>query len=137
MKKILFLFLAIMIGLTVAEAKTTKKKRSSGSSSGKPTLVIYCDLSEAPASGKLVEKVTFYPKSSKRVGVKYKGGQEKSYKVDWVDDQYGDAATYYLYNGGFVGYTESYLVLCIDTYEPVYYDIDYEKSNLEDFISDY
>ena len=135
MKKILFLFLSlIMVGVAASNAKTAKKSKSSKSSSGKAALVIYCDLEDAPAYGRLVEKISFYPKSSKRVGVKYKGAsQEKTYKVDWVDDQYGDAATYYLYNGGYIGYDlgGGYVVLSTETPDNVYFDIDYEKSGLD------
>ena len=135
MKRILFLFLAvILIGVAATDAKTTKKGKSAKTSSARPALVIYCDLEDAPANGKLVEKISFYPKSAKRVGVKYKGAQEKSFRIDWVDDQYGDAATYYLYNGGYIGYDlgGGYVVLCTDGGENVYFSIDYEKSNLEE-----
>lgn len=131
MKKFLFLLLTVVLfGAASIDARTTKKKNSS--SSAKPALVIYCDVDEAPANGKIVEKVVFYPKSSKRVGVKYKGGTEKSYRVDWIDDQYGDAACYYLYNGGFIGYDldGEYVVVNVDGGEGDYFAIDFDKTSL-------
>lgn len=136
MKRILFLFLAfILLGVVATDAKTSKKGKTAKTSSARAALVIYCDLEDAPAKGKMVEKISFYPKSSKRVGVKYKGAQEKTYKVDWVDDQYGDAATYYLYNGDYIGYDlgGGYVVLSTENGDNVYYSIDFEKSNLDEY----
>lgn len=142
---IIMLAAAVMVGSASVEAKSSSKKKSSSqtsssrkSSSGKSTLTIYCEPEDELGELNLpVERVTI-SKSSPNVRVKLKGNsQEKSHRIDWIDDQ-SDALTIYFTNGGFVSispYNEELV------YSPTgigmgIYEIDMKKSGLEAFIMD-
>ena len=130
---ILMLAVVMLAGASAAaEAKTTKKKATQTSrTSSKNTLVIYCypeDLLES--LNQPVEKVTI-SLGAKTVRVKLAGkAQEKTYRIDWIDDQYGDAACIYFTNGGFIGLDmdAEELTYCPGTWEQGLYEIDMEKT---------
>lgn len=108
MKRILTIFLLAFTVLSVglsAEAKTTTKKKAKTTQSSKSSanLTVYCDPVDLMQQLNLpVEKVTIYL-NSRKVKVKLSGkSQETVHSIDWIDDQYGDAACIYFPNGGFV-----------------------------------